>query len=342
MRNHSMGRCVVETQLEPVSWGVLGTADIALSKVIPAMQRSDLSPVTAIASRSSDRAQDAASGLGIEKAYGSYEALLADPDIEAVYIPLPNHLHREWTMEAARAGKHVLCEKPLAMTSEDAREMVAACSEAGVMLMEAFMYRLHPMWQLVRDRIAAGAIGELRSVQTIFSYFNVDPEDIRNIRDAGGGALYDIGCYAINTARMLFQSEPEVVKATIRRDRGFGTDVVTSAVLEFGGGHSTFVCSTQMEPDQRVAIHGTTGRLVVEIPYNIPPDRPTTVLEIAGGDPPEEPGTRAHEVPAADPYTVQADAFSGALRMGSAAPLPPSDAVANLEVIGRIFADAAD
>lgn len=328
----------MEHSAEPVSWGVLGTANIALKKVIPAMERSEMSRVDAVASRSLGKASEWAARLGIDSAYGSYEELLADTRIEAIYIPLPNHLHKEWTVAAARAGKHVLCEKPLALTGRDARSMVEACEDAGVLLMEAFMYRLHPMWAKVIELTERGAIGDMRSVQTVFSYFNDDPNNIRNMPQVGGGALYDIGCYAVNTARMLFGSEPTGVNGFVRKDPNLGTDILTSAVLEFAGGHSIFVCSTQMERDQRVVVHGTRGRIVVEIPYNIPPDRPTRVLEFAGGDSPAEPNVTIHEIPAADPYMVQADVFSRAVRSGTRPPLPPSDAVANLEVIEQILA----
>jgi predicted dehydrogenase len=336
----TIGRKVLGERMEPVRWGVLSTADIGLRKVIPAMADADVSRVTAVASRSLETAQHAAAALDIPRAYGSYRELLDDPDIEAVYIPLPNNLHPEWTKAAAAAGKHVLCEKPLAMTSDEAREMITACNEAGVLLMEAFMYRLHPMWLKVRELVDSGAIGEIRSVQTAFSYFNNDPANIRNIPEAGGGALYDIGCYAVNAARMLFGAEPTVVKASMLRDESLGTDVVTSALLDFNGRHATFMCSTQMESDQRVDIHGTEGRIVVEIPFNIPSDRPTRVLQVAGGDPPVAPGIEVHEIPAANPYAVQADAFSRAIRSGSPVPVLPEDAVANLEIIERIFADA--
>lgn len=331
----------MENSSNPVSWGVVGAADIAVEKVIPAMQDAELSRVDAIASRSAERAKEAAGRLGIPKSYGSYEEMLADPDIEAIYIPLPNHLHAEWTIAAAESGKHVLCEKPLAMTSADAERMIAACAKAGVKLMEAFMYRLHPMWVEVRRLVAEGAIGEVRAIQSVFSYHNVDPDDIRNIVEFGGGALYDIGCYPVNVARMLFGSEPTDVKASIRRDPDFGTDVVTSAVLDFDGRHAVLTCSTQMEDDQRVAIEGTEGRLVVEIPFNIPPDRPTRVLRYAGGNPPVEPGRQVHEIPAANQYGVQADAFSRSVREDTPVPTPPEDAVANLLVMERIFADAA-
>lgn len=323
---------------EPVNWGVLGVADIATEKVIPAMQAGELSKLVAIASRTHERASQAAERLQIERSYGSYEELLADPDIEAVYIPLPNHLHKEWTIAAARAGKHVLCEKPLATTSADARLMTEASAAAGVKLMEAFMYRLHPMWVAARELVADGAIGELLAVQTVFTYHNVNPGDIRNIAEFGGGALYDIGCYAVNSARMLFGSEPSGVKASIRRDESFGTDILTSAVLDFDGRHASFTCSTQLEDDQRVSILGTEGRLVIEIPFNIPPDRATRILQYAGGTPPEEPGLVVHEIPAANQYGVQADAFSRAVREGTEVPTPPEDAIRNLEVIERIFA----
>jgi predicted dehydrogenase len=320
---------------------VIGCADIAVKKVIPAMSGSELSHVIAIASRSTDRARVTADSLGIPKSYGSYEELLGDPEIEAVYIPLPNHLHPQWTIAAAEAGKHVLCEKPLATSSELAAEMIDAAERTGVKLMEAFMYRLHPLWTEVRRLIADGAVGELRGVQSFFSYHNVDPADIRNRLDTGGGALHDIGCYPVNVARMLFDSEPSDVNATIHRDPEFGTDVLTSVVLDFDGRHAAFTCSTQLEDDQRVHIYGTEGRLLVEIPFNIPPDRPTRVLLVSGGDPPVDPNVVVHQVAAADQYRIQADAFSRAIRDDTPAPTPPQDAVGNIEVMERIFADAA-
>ncbi len=283
------------------------------------------------------RASTTAGDLGIRRAYGSYEALLADADVEAVYIPLPNHLHAEWTKRAAAAGKHVLCEKPLAMTAAEAVEMVAACEGAGVALMEAFMYRVHPLWRRVRALVDEGAVGDLLAIQAFFSYRNVDPGNIRNIAAYGGGAVMDIGCYPINVARWMFDGEPDGVVATVRRDPTFGTDVLTSAVLDFGGRQATFTCSTVLEDDQRVHLLGTAGRLVVEIPFNIPPERPTRIIRAAGGDPPVAPDLTVIEVAAADPYGVQGDAFSMALREGSAVPLPPDDAIGNMTVIERIL-----
>lgn len=325
---------------EPVSWGVLGVAGIAVHKVIPAMQKSELSTVRAIASRSEGKAEEAAAELGIEKAYASYEALLEDRDIEAVYVPLPNHLHAEWTEKAATAGKHVLCEKPLAMSSDQARRMIEVCRDSGVLLMEAFMYRLHPMWVETKHMIDSGVIGELVAIQSFFSYRNIDPSNIRNIADYGGGALMDVGCYQVNVARMLFGAEPNVVKSSIRRDPDFGTDAVTSAVLDFGGRHATFTCSTQLENAQSVQLVGTAGRLEIEIPFNIPPDRPTRLLHFAAGDPPVSPHVEIHEFAAADQYGIQADAFSRAIRDGAPLPTDPEDAVANLIVMERIVANA--
>jgi len=325
----------------PVRWGVLGCAGIAVRHVIPAKQRSSRCEVLAIASRDGARAASTAASLGIPRSHGSYEALLADPDVEAVYIPLPNHLHREWTLRAAAAGKHVLCEKPLAITAADGAAMVDGCAGAGVLLMEAFMYRLHPMWRKVHALVSEGAIGELLAVQAWFSYHNVDPGNIRNVADYGGGALLDIGCYPVNVARWMFGAEPTTVSAAVRSDPSFGTDVLTSALLDFEGRHATLTCSTQLEPDQRVHLVGSEGRLLVEIPFNIPPDRPTRIVRAAGGEPPVAPGIEVIEIAAADQYTVQGDAFSAAVRDGTAVPTPPSDAIANLEVIERIFAAAA-
>lgn len=300
-----------------------------------------MSLVEAIASRTQSKAAAAAEELGIPKAYGSYEALLADPTIEAVYIPLPNHLHLEWTLAAAAAGKHVLCEKPLALSSTDARRMIDASNQAGVLLMEAFMYRLHPLWQEVRRLIGAGTIGELVAFQSFFSYRNLDPTDIRNQVTTGGGALLDIGCYPVNAARMLFGSEPGEVKALIRRHPDFGTDVITSALLDFGGRHATFTVSTMLEPDQRVDLVGSEGRLRIEIPFNIPPDRPNRIAIFAGGRPPVDPGVKVVEIPTSDQYGVQTDAFAAAVRSGGPVPTDPIDAVRNLEVLERIVDDAS-
>ncbi len=317
--------------------GVLSTANIALEKVIPGVRRSTRGEVAAIASRDLASAQAAAARLAIPTAHGSYEALLADPDVDAIYIPLPNHLHAEWTIAAVQAGKHVLCEKPLAMTAHDADRMAVAAREAGVTLIEAFMYRLHPSWLAVRDLVASGRIGRLVAVQSWFSYFNDDPANIRNIRSVGGGALYDIGCYNVNLSRLLFDDEPKTVSASITRDPVSGVDIVTSAILGFADGVATFTCSTRAEDDQRVHIYGTDGRITVGIPFNIPPDRPTEIFVTAGGDPPVAPATEVITFAPADPYAAEIDVFAGAILDGTPLPFAADDAAANLRVIERIF-----
>jgi len=320
-----------------VRWGVLSTAKIGIDKVIPATAAAERCEVVAIASRDLERARAAAFELGIARAFGSYEDLLADPDVDAVYNPLPNHLHAEWTIAAARAGKHVLCEKPLATTSADAERMIQACEAEGVLLMEAFMYRLHPTWEAVTSLVASGRIGELKTVQSWFSYFNDDPGDIRNLVETGGGALYDIGCYCVNLSRMLFGAEPERVGGSVLRDPVMGIDVLTSGILDFGDVVATFTCSTRAEPDQRVHIYGTDGRISIEIPFNIPPDRPTRVFVTAGGDPPVRPETEVLTFDPANEYTIQAERFAAAVLDGGQVPIPPSDAVGNLRVIEELF-----
>ena len=321
-------------------WGVLSTASIATGKVIPGIRGAARCEVLGIASREEGRARAVADNLGIPRAYGSYESLLADPDIDAVYIPLPNHIHATWTIAAARAGKHVLCEKPLALTAKQAQEMVDACRDAGVLLAEAFMYRLHPSWAAVRDLIDSGRIGRLRAVDSWFSYHNDDAANIRNILEYGGGALYDIGCYSVNLSRMLFGEEPLQVAARMVRDASSGVDILTSGLLAFESGLATFTCATQVEPDQRVHIYGTEGRIAIDIPFNIPPDRPTRIRLTAGGDPPVAPATTTIELPPADPYTVEAERFAASVLDGAPAPVPIEDAVANMRVIERLFAAA--
>jgi predicted dehydrogenase len=318
-------------------WGVLSTAKIGIEKVIPATMAAARCEVVAIASRDLGRAEAAASGLGIGRALGSYEDLLADPDVDAVYNPLPNHLHTEWTIAAARAGKHVLCEKPLATNAAEAERMIRVCEAEGVLLMEAFMYRLHPTWEAVRELLASGRIGELKTVQSWFSYFNDDPNDIRNQLDAAGGALYDIGCYCVNLSRMLFGAEPIRVQGTVTRDPVTGVDTLTSGILDFDDGIASFTCSTRAEPDQRVHIYGTEGRISLEIPFNIPWDRPTRVLVTAGGDPPVRPETEVLTFDPANEYSIQAERFAAAALDGGPVPIPPSDAVGNLRVIEELF-----
>jgi predicted dehydrogenase len=321
--------------------GVLSTADIARRKVIPGLRRTARCEVVAIASRDAARARQVAAELDIPTSHASYEALLADPSVDAVYIPLPNHLHAEWTVAAARAGKHVLCEKPLALSAAEAETMVEACRAAGVVLMEAFMYRHHPSWVAARELVASGRIGRLTAVQSWFSFFNDDPTNIRNIRAYGGGALYDIGCYAVNLSRMLFEGEPDGVQASLVRDGASGVDIVASAILRFGDGVASFTCSTRTETDQRVDIYGTTGRISFWIPFNIPPDLPTRLSLVAGGDPPIAPAAEILEFAPADPYAVEADLFAASVLDGAPLPVGTDDAVANLRIMEAIVDAAA-
>ncbi len=319
--------------MSKVRWGILSTANIGMAKVTPAIQQAANCEVVAIASRRPDRARAAADQLGIRDAYGSYEELLAAPDIDAVYIPLPNDSHAEWTLKAAAAGKHILCEKPLAMSAAQAQKMVDACQSAGVTLGEAFMYRHHPTWVEARRLLEHGEIGDLVAVQSWFSYFNDDPDNIRNRMENGGGAVMDIGCYNINLSRMLFGGEPTRIEAAVRRDPIMGIDTLTSAVLEFaGGGQATFTCSTRSEGYQRADIIGTGGGIEIEIPFNIPPHRATRIFLTQGDGPP-----KTLEFPAADQYTIQAELFAGGILDGTGPTVPIDDAVSNMAVIESVL-----
>jgi predicted dehydrogenase len=322
-----------------VHWGVLGVADIAVKKVIPAMQRGELSQVAAIASRDLKRAEEAALSLGIPKAYGSYEELIADPEIEAIYNPLPNHLHVPWTIKAAEAGKHVLCEKPIGITVAEAKELLTVRDRTGVKIEEAFMVRTHPQWLAALDTIKAGRIGEVRSVMGFFSYFNQDPQNIRNIPECGGGALMDIGCYPIITSRLVFGGEPRRVLGLIERDPVMKTDRLTSALLDFPPGQAIFTCSTQLVAYQRMQIFGTEGRIEIEIPFNAPPDRPCRIF-MDDGSGLCGAGIKTQEFETVDQYTIQGDLFSRAILEGTDVPLRLEDSINNMAVIEAIFRSA--
>jgi predicted dehydrogenase len=316
-------------------WGVLGAAKIAIEKVIPAMQRSRAAEVTALASRDPARATTAARTLGIAKAYGSYDELLRDGEIDAVYIPLPNHLHVPWTVRAAEAGKHVLCEKPIALSSASARRLIEVRDRTGVQIQEAFMVRTHPQWMAARDLVRSGRIGELRSMLGHFGYFNDNPTNIRNVPEFGGGALLDIGCYLVNTSRLIFGREPRRVCAAIDRDPRFGIDRLTSMLLDFGDGHLVGTCSTQMVPYQRIHIFGTTGRIEIEIPFNAPPNRACRLFVDTGRDLSGAGETMEFEI--CDQYTIQADAFSDAVLRGAPVAMPLEDSVANMVCLEALF-----
>jgi predicted dehydrogenase len=320
-----------------IRWGILSTARIGTKKVIPAMQQGQYCEVTAISSRDMDRAQTAAEALDIPKAYGSYEELLADPEIDAVYNPLPNHLHVSWSIKALEAGKHVLCEKPIALTAAEGQQLVDAAREhPHLKVMEAFMYRHHPQWQLAKRLVNEGQIGELRTIQTIFSYYLVDPKNVRNQADIGGGGLMDIGCYAISLSRFIFEAEPERVVGIVEYDPLFKTDRLASAIMDFGRGTATFTCGTQLASYQRVNILGTQGRVEIEIAFNAPPDRPCRVWRQRGDE------VEEILLPVVDQYTIQGDLFAQAILNDTPVPTPIEDAVANMQVIERIFESARE
>jgi predicted dehydrogenase len=328
------------TPIEPVRWGILGAADIAVKKVLPSMRGSPLSHVVAIASRDVEKARAAAARLGIDRVYGSYEELLADLDVEAIYNPLPNHLHVPWSVRAAEAGKHVLCEKPIALSAAEARELLAARDANGVQIAEAFMVRSHPQWREVERIIGSGRIGELRLITGHFSYYRRDRSDIRSNAAWGGGALMDIGCYPIFIARWMFDAEPVEVAAMLERDPDFDVDRLTSALLRFPNGQATFTCGGQLVPYQRVQLFGTTGRVEVEIPFNAPPDRPCRVLvddgSMLGGA-----SAVAIEIPVADQYRLQSERFAEAVRGVGTVPVSLEMAIGNMEVVDALFRSAA-
>jgi len=326
------------TVMEKIKWGILSTARIGLRQVIPAIQKGMHCEVAAISSRSQEKSDVAASSLGIPRAYGSYEALLDDPDVDAVYIPLPNSLHLEWSVKAMEAGKHVLCEKPIAMTVEEVEKMIKTRDRCGVKAGEAFMVKSNPQWIETRERVRRGEVGELRLIQGMFSYHNVDPANIRNIPELGGGGIWDIGCYPVTMSRYLFEQEPDRLVARLEYDPELKTDRLGSVIMEFPSGQAHFGISTQLVPYQRMHIFGTGGHLEVHIPWNAPNDRPCIVTQDRGTLLPDE--ITIHTYPVADQYTLMADAFSKAVIDGHEVPVTLEDGLYNTRVLTAIFESA--
>lgn len=322
--------------MKPLRFGVVSTAKIGLGQVIPSMQKGNEVVIEAIASRDHTRAKEAADRLGIAKSYGSYDDLIADPDIDAIYNPLPNHLHVPISIEAANAGKHVLCEKPIALSADEARQLIEARDQNNVVIAEAFMVRHHPQWQKARELIQAGAIGKLRAVQAVFSYMNRDPGNVRNQAAIGGGGIYDIGCYPIVTARFLFGDEPVRALALIERDPDFMTDRLASAILHFPEGQAQFICSTQLVPQQRTQILGTEGRIEVEIPFTPHAHHRPRLLIDDGSHRGYE---WKEEIPFEDvnQYTLQGDHFARVVRGDDKLNFPLEDAVSNMAVIDSLY-----
>lgn len=319
---------------EVVNWGILGGAGIARKHIVPAFGRSENARLWAVASRDAKRAAALAAEWGAQRAYGSYEALLADPEVQAVYIPLPNPLHRPWARAALEAGKHVLCEKPLGLDAREVAELIEVQRCSGRLLMEAFMYRFHAQWRAAQDWIAEGGIGPVHAVLAHFSYHNTDPADIRNRLDFGGGGLLDIGCYCVSVARLLFGREPRRVSAWLEPDPAFGVDRKAAGLLDFGSGSAVFYCGTQSQPDQGVTVIGERGRLVFEAPFYR--TGPWVALRARCGE-----RSWTQRFPAADHYAEQLRAFSQAVLTHGPAPIDLWNALSNARVLDALFQAAA-
>jgi predicted dehydrogenase len=324
--------------MEKIRWGILSTARIGLNSVIPAINQGDLGVVTAIASRLEEKARTAAESLGIGKAYGSYEALLADPEVDAIYNPLPNNMHLEWNRKIMEAGKHLLCEKPLGLSAEEVEEMIAVRDSCRVKAGEAFMVKSHPQWRETRERIRRGEVGELKLIQGAFSYNNTDPGNIRNIRELGGGGLWDIGCYCVTMSRYLFEQEPVCLVSKVEFDPAFKTDRLASVVMEFPDGQAVFSVSTQLCPYQRMNILGSGGHLEVMIPFNAPIDRPSKVAQDNGSILLDN--VTVHSYPTVNQYTLMAEEFAKAILEDGEVPVSFEDSLSNTKVLQAVFASA--
>jgi predicted dehydrogenase len=321
-----------------VKWGVISTANIGVQKVLPAMQLGELTSITAIASRNLEKAKETAQALRIPKYFGSYEELLRDDEIEAIYNPLPNHLHVPWTIKCMEAGKHVLCEKPIALTTKDAKKLIEVRDRTGVKAGEAFMVKTHPQWLRTLELIKKGEIGDLRAIHGYFSYFNRDPNNIRNILEIGGGSIWDIGCYPVTTSRFVFGEEPRRVISLIERDPEMKIDRLASVIMDFPSGHATFTSSTQLARYQKMIFFGTEQRIEIEIPFNAPPDRPCRIY--IDGDLQGLEHAKAEEIPTCNQYTIQGEEFSKAVLGERDVPVPLEDALKNTAVLLAIFRSA--
>lgn len=341
-RDRMAGSLTRESTMPPrkIRWGVLGVASIAVRRVIPAMQKGEWSEIFAVASRDRHKAEQAAHTLGIPKAYGSYEELLSDPEIDAIYNPLPNHLHVPWSIRAVQASKHVLCEKPLSLNAVEARSLIEARDRTGMKIGEALMVRTHPRWLRTRELIRTGRIGELRLIQGFFGYFNRDPKNVRNVPEFGGGALLDIGCYPVTLSRFIFGEEPSRAMGLIERDPKMKTDRLTSAMLEFPSGQCAFTCTTQLAYHQRMVLFGTKGRIEIDRPINPPNDQPSRILIDDNPSDPTGAGITTETIGTCDQFTIQGDLFSRAIGEGGDVPVPLEDSVRNMAAIDAVFRSA--
>ncbi|ASO04767.1 Gfo/Idh/MocA family protein [Arenibacter algicola] len=314
-----------------IKWGILGSAHIATEHVIPAMLSCQYGEVYAIASRSTEKAQNIAEQFGIPEFYGSYEELLADKEVDAIYIPLPNHLHVQWAIKALEADKHVLVEKPVGLSSKEAERLLQETKKyPHLKVMEAFMYRHHPQWIKVKELVDQKAIGDIKTIQSSFSFFEDDPNSIVNSKEFGGGSLMDIGCYPISLSRLLFNSEPKSISSVIEYHPDFKVDVLASGILEFETGTSVFFSSTQLADNQQAQIFGTKGNIKFELPFNPPIDRPSKIWVTVGDD------CQTIEFETCNQYTIQADLFALAIINNTLVPTPLEDSVKNMIVIEKL------
>ncbi len=323
-----------------LNWGILGAAKIALEKVIPAMASSEHYKVHGIASRDLAKAKAASEQFNIPKAYGSYEEIIADPEIQVIYNPLPNHLHVEYTLKCIEAGKHVLCEKPIALHSDDINKLIAARNKFKVKVGEAFMVKTHPQWINARKIVQSGALGDIQLVQGCFSYFNNDPDNIRNIQEYGGGATWDIGCYTVMTSRFVLGEEPLKVIALMEFDKEFNTDILASMILQFPSAQAAFSVGTQMVPFQRMHFFGSKKRLEITIPFNAPKDQNTSLI-IDQGDIFQK-NLEKIEIDICDQYTLQAEAFTKSIKENIKEPVSLEEAHANTRVLEALFLSAKE
>ena len=318
-----------------VRWGVMGSAKIALKKVIPSMSYCKYAVVEAIASRNEELAISAAEDLEIPKAYGSYEDLLNDKDIDAIYIPLPNHLHLEWTMKCIEAGKHVLCEKPFVLNHKDVSKLIQLRNRSKLKIGEAFMVRSHPRWTAIKEIIDKGVIGEMNLIRGFFSYYNDDAQNIRNQYSEGGGGIWDIGCYPVQISRYLFGKNPKRVSASLIYDSKYKVDILGSVILEFENGLCSFSVGTQLARYQSVQIFGRNKWIDVEMPFN-PPIIESSEIQIVSEEDPAAP-RQIITIPPADQFTLQADAFSKAILDNKDEPVTLEDTLGNTLTIEAIF-----
>ena len=317
--------------MEKLKIGVLGVSNHLIKRIVLPLRQTQHCYIEAIASRDISKAKECAETFNINKAYGDYQELLDDASIDMVYIPLPNHMHLEWIEKAAIAGKHILCEKPIALDAEQAQESMDICSRHNVKLMEAFMYKFHPQWIYAKDVVKTKQIGDIKYINSSFAYNNPAPNNIRNIKEYGGGAVMDIGCYAISVPRFILDTEPQkVMGIQVEHDR-FGTDILSSAIMDFNGVHSTFNVSTLSHPNQYVEIVGTAGRIRVEIPFNTYVDTKAQILISTGQ------GDRILDFDICDQYGLMFDAFAQAIKNDKPVPHHPQDAINNMKVIDAVF-----